>query len=152
MIKRDIESILRILSRQWASFKKEWSAWLVVRSLKDGLKKYVPKYALRHGGEHDEIRRMIRPIPPCQHLKGGRRPALVKDYNVSKHIFIDGTVRIICNSCRKKWFKESTDWIEAERMVRESSNRMSRSEIPSKNSPCNNSELLGYDTTPLPRE
>lgn len=128
----DIKSIWWILRNQWSSLKAEFKGWKRVRSLRSKFLKYVPKYITRSQGDHVEIRKMIQPRPPCLHLKGGanRRYAAFADYNVSQHTFIDGTTRIICNSCRKKWFPESPDWEKAKEMVSFSSNSPSSSEIP----------------------
>jgi hypothetical protein len=83
----------------------------------------------------------------CHHLKGASMVRLgnlgrwmldkyslskgpFKDYNVSDHIFPDGTRVIKClTGCGKKWTKDSPDWSEALKMVESSSNFRSASEV-----------------------
>jgi hypothetical protein len=89
----------------------------------------------------------IRHQRDCSHLKGGpnRNRLSRKDYNVSKHTFIDCTVRIRCLTCGMKWFKDDTrsilirngkehinhtglGWTDALKMVEDSTNTPSASE------------------------
>lgn len=65
----------------------------------------------------------------CRHLKGGRfrRNCTIKDYILTHHRFIDGSERVWCQLCKKE-FDPKAD--ETKRMLEESTNRMSSSEIP----------------------
>jgi len=67
---------------------------------------------------------------PCRHLKGGGGPTIYDDYNVMDHTFCDGSRWIKCLTCGKKWERGDSDWKEALRMVSESTNSPSSSEIP----------------------
>lgn len=71
----------------------------------------------------------------CDHRKGGYsvrgaapRGGIV-DYNVSLHTFSNGKARVRCNKCGKRWFRGDADWADAVRMVEQSSNSPSSSEI-----------------------
>lgn len=67
----------------------------------------------------------------CTHLKGGRRqpssPAM-RDYNVSNHRFIDGSWYIKCLLCGRIWRPGETGWLEATKMVQQSTNTPTASE------------------------
>jgi hypothetical protein len=73
----------------------------------------------------------------CSHLKGGRyrRKTMREDYNVAFHTFIDGSRRIWCMSCFKKWAPEDADWTEAMRMFMRSTNQETSSEVVMPNIP-----------------
>lgn len=66
----------------------------------------------------------------CPHLKGGRLRGPRKDYSVNLHTFVDGSKKITCTICRKKWTPDSPDWENAVSMVEQSTNRPSSSEVP----------------------
>ena len=123
----------------------------MIKSLKDALNKlfnleeqleayeeffkkfYVPRYLTRTKKEHQDIRNHVRKNPDtCDHLKGGptRSPAAGLDYNVSHHKFIDGSERVRCLNCGRKWFKGKPDWSGALYMVKNSTNTRTSSEIP----------------------
>lgn len=66
----------------------------------------------------------------CPHLKGGRYARSAnKDYAVYGHTFPDGTQRIKCMLCPKSWRPGDSDWKEALKMVEQSTNTWSSSEI-----------------------
>jgi hypothetical protein len=123
---------ITIIKNQFQVFlRKLWKDY-EYQQLLDSIKSYVPKYYKRSGIEHDAIRtRILRRQDRCSHLKGGPKlNANVHDYNVMHHIYIDGSTRIRCGNCGKKWTPESVDWKEALRMHDLSSNSITTSEIP----------------------
>jgi hypothetical protein len=84
----------------------------------------------------------------CDHLKGGRlkNRLAANDFNVFLHRYPDNSVRIKCLSCRMVWFPSDTvetifrggkshpnhtgiDWAGAVKMVKQSTNKSSSSEI-----------------------
>lgn len=99
----------------------------------------ISRYGQRTVQEHAALREFITPkIGECPHLKNHfkngstrwpRPKSISKDYNLSKHTFVDGTTRIRCLSCGQKWFKDDKDF---KKMVdlhdNESSNWASSSE------------------------
>ena len=113
------------------AFKREFDSFLFRHKVLELRRNYVPKYSTRTPEEHQAIRDSIRKDPStCKHLKGGYIQSLGhKDFNVSFHTFCDGSRRIICNSCGKKWFKGQPDWEEALKMNEQSTNAASASEI-----------------------
>lgn len=85
----------------------------------------------------------------CRHLKGGSVAGAIQktDYALSMHTFIDKTTRIKCLLCSASWFPYDTaewlvrggkavrnhtgiGWTEALRMMGQSSNTLTTSEIP----------------------
>jgi hypothetical protein len=78
--------------------------------------------------ERQAVRRTDRNI--CTHLKGGaiQRP-YHRDYAVTQHTYPDGRVEIKCMICGQPWTKDHPDWAEARRMMEESSNNPTASEI-----------------------
>lgn len=130
-MKGDFKGIKRIFNLTIAYFRLAVKDFLTRRKLRDIYRKYVPKYVGRSVEQHQKIRQRIAVAPErCSHLKGGRHRGPFKDYNVSMHIFIGRNRRIICNTCRKKWTPESPDWAEALKMVEQSTNVASSSEVP----------------------
>ena len=132
-----------ITDKQWLEFIKKELARVVLdvekfineRYEKERLiefrKNYIPLYGQRTEAEHARIRESLKRDPnKCSHLKGGDiRRGVMKDYNVTGHYFPNGILRIRCSICGKKWFKGDPDWSEAIRMVNQSTNSISSSEI-----------------------
>jgi hypothetical protein len=102
-------------------------------------------YAQNRGDEVDAVKQKQA---ACLHLKGGDlRWKMMRDPAVYFHRFVDNTVYIKCILCKMKWYPVDTadtifrggqarpnhthiGWIEAARLVSESTNKPSRSEIP----------------------
>jgi len=57
-------------------------------------------------------------------------PQFTFDFNVSMHTFIDGHQEIKCLTCHRVWKTGDTDFQEALKLVQNSSNRPSSSEMP----------------------
>jgi hypothetical protein len=72
-----------------------------------------------------------RPKEKCKHLKGASRGPknLHKDYNVSMHTFPDGRTRVCCLQCTWISWQGDENWEEALRMVDQSTNTASKSEV-----------------------
>jgi hypothetical protein len=77
----------------------------------------------------------------CLHLKGGRwiksadnkisfmgsrRP--LQDFSIGDHTFIDGTRRVNCLQCFKKWYPDKPGWEEAEYMLKHTTNTRTSSQ------------------------
>ena len=104
----------------------------------------------REQASKSSIRDILEAQKHCTHMKGGKNHTNEQNvnYNVSYHVFIDGTRRIKCLSgCGMKWFKEDTrdflvrkgnkipnhtgiGWNDALYMTKHSSNTRSTSEMP----------------------
>lgn len=110
---------------------------LQAEALQDGLarwRKFREQFTL-----FDYERLTRRPsVDVCSHRKGAgpyespEKEASIRttDYNVSGFRFIDGSQRIICNRCRRKWFIGDPDWFEAVKMLEQSSNGWASNETP----------------------
>ncbi len=73
----------------------------------------------------------VRPLPNlnCTHTKGGSGGVRYKDYNVHGHRFADGTYKIWCgNNCGFVSYERDSNWMEAIRMMGQSTNTVSSSE------------------------
>ena len=116
--------------------KREYKAFLKLEELRNVRNEYVPKYGLRTEQEHEIIRRNLRvKFDPknCDHLKGDPfKSRFSRDYNMSLHTFPDGTRRVRCLSCGRKWFSADSNWLDALKMVNRSTNSPSGSEIAPK--------------------
>lgn len=72
----------------------------------------------------------------CLHLKGGRHPYAKTakggfgDFAIGDHTFVDGTRRVNCLVCFKKWFPGQPGWEEAEYMLKHTTNTRTASEVP----------------------
>jgi hypothetical protein len=64
----------------------------------------------------------------CRHSKGGYVRGPIVDYNISHHIFIDGSERIKCLTCSKTWVPSDPDWKDVVKMMYYSTNRTTTSE------------------------
>ena len=131
-VKKDIKDVSKIFANQFRGLLQELRSWRFIRALKRRFINYVPKYGTRSEAEHASIRKRLRVNPSrCDHLKGGRyKLAMVKDYNVSFHTFVDGVSRIRCNKCGAKWFSGDPGWTTALGMAEQSTNQPSSSEVP----------------------
>jgi hypothetical protein len=128
-----LKSLIQFFKEEWIRFKNFINAEKQRKAFVEYWKNYVPQYSRRTEAEHTACRRRATTSPSvCQHRKGfHRRPrSVVKDYNVSFHRFIDGTERIRCLSCGKKWFPSDADWQQALNMVEDSTNTRTASETP----------------------
>jgi|ERR1700688_514279 len=91
---------------------------------------YVPRYNTRTSLEHQAIRDKIQKDPKtCRHLKGGGITNGVKDYNVLTHTFPNDRTRVRCGNCGRVWWNTDADWQDALRMVSQSTNTASSSEV-----------------------
>jgi hypothetical protein len=91
---------------------------------------YVPRYNTRTELQHREIRKRIQQDPKtCRHLKGGGITNGVKDYNVLTHTFPNDRTRIRCANCSRVWWNTDADWQDAVKMVQQSTNTPSSSEV-----------------------
>ena len=76
-----------------------------------------------------------KPCVNCSHLKGyngriGQKFQPTKDYNVHSHRFADGTIKIWCGyGCGFTAYKGDSNWSEGVRMLEQSSNTASSSEV-----------------------
>lgn len=102
-----VKKFFRVVVREWRIFLKD-SVKVVKKIRKDWkfqnfLINYKPR--LRTAAERAAILdKMKRASENCDHIKGGPfRSSYGKDYNLSRHIFIDGSERIRCNQCGRKW-------------------------------------------------
>lgn len=82
----------------------------------------------------------------CLHVKGGRwiqaadrkqtfsvkRTNRIDDFAVSDHTFIDGSRRVCCLLCFKKWFPDTPEWKEAEYMLLHTTNTRTSSQVVGK--------------------
>jgi hypothetical protein len=117
------------LKRLYAIIAWEIDFFRGQHKLREMARNYKPKHTPRTLEECQRVRDRIRKDPAtCKHLKGGNLKTIVRDFNLSHHTFIDGSQRIICNFCGKKWFKDSPDWNEAVKMFEQSTNMSSASE------------------------
>jgi hypothetical protein len=127
------------------------------------------KYAENRG---DDTQAVIRKQASCLHLKGGKfRNIAVTDYAVIFHLFIDSTCFIKCVLCKMKWYPTDTidtifrggvahpnhthiGWFEAAKMMQQSTNKGSRSELAGTPAPYTEAtkhlipDTLGVITTP----
>jgi hypothetical protein len=122
-----------LLSEFWKQFRD--AVLERINRFLNPLPPYVSQYSLRTEIDHAQIRTMLADASKhCQHLKGNRFGAKSRefinctDYNVSIFKFIDGKMRIRCNTCGQKWFPGDEHWEAAMVMVRQSSNHMASSE------------------------
>jgi hypothetical protein len=91
---------------------------------------YVPRYNTRTSLEHQAIRDKILQDPKtCRHTKGGRYTTH-NDYNVLCHTFSNGKQRIRCGNCSQVWWQGDPGWQDAIKMVEQSTNKPSSSEVP----------------------
>lgn len=92
---------------------------------------YVPRYNTRTTLEHQAIRNKIQYDPKnCLHLKGGRAvKSVTNDYNVLTHTFPNGKTRIRCANCSRVWWSTDADWQDAVKMMNNSTNMPSSSEV-----------------------
>ena len=102
----------------------------------------------REKTQSHEAYKVIMLQASCKHLKGGRRLKADSkiDYNVTLHVFPDGVWQIKCLTCCARWRKQDTaeffirgskkipnhtkmGWQEAMRLVDQSTNTFSSSEV-----------------------
>ena len=98
--------------------------------------------------EEEETLESFTPKGKCTHAKGGSMRQLApnsehfawdkykgpgfasfKDYNVSDHIFPDGSRVIKCLTCGMKWRKGDADWNTALKMSEQSTNTRTASQV-----------------------
>lgn len=138
-----LDSLLQILIQQQARLA-------IKDQQEDEAKKARDKQREKNAQDHTakDLLRQAR----CTHLKGGRKGprSQVRDYAVYLHTFIDSKYSIKCFICKMEWkIKDTTEflfrkgkkvsnhtrtgWFEASKMLEQTTNTPSSSEIPLQN-------------------
>lgn len=118
------------LTLKWNNFKWKWNRrleiWNQKREDKNSLiVKWVPKPY--HFSKYEDERQSR-----CYHLKGGQhRRAMIRDYAITDHQFIDGTRKVWCQLCKKTWVPGTWGWKrDVPFMLANTTNTCTSSEIP----------------------